>query len=78
LTTPDATAFGVRRVDTGNRNPHTHLARAWLWYRYLTDLQHLACGSLALIPGGAHLRLALAYRHGLLLVISSITQKWLA
>jgi hypothetical protein len=49
-----ATLLGVRRVDRGPVDPHADFARGRLGCRAFAHGQHLACGSLALVPGGFH------------------------
>ena len=57
-------AIAVGRVDTGEANPHPHLARPGPRLGELADLQHLAGGAVSGVEGRLHAGTSLAARAG--------------
>jgi hypothetical protein len=51
---PPATLLGVARVDPGVPNADSNLARTGFGFAQLAEGQHLTCGSLPVVPDGAH------------------------
>ena len=51
---PVATLFRISGVHAGQVHPHPHLTGTGLGRGHLTDLEHLRCWSLPLIPSCEH------------------------